>query len=119
MHELSIAGAILAVAEDHAGDRRLVAVEVQVGRLRQVVPSALAFAFELLAPGVALEISEVPAEVRCRRCATTTVADGFPLACGTCAGLDVDVVRGEELLVLAVEIETEDKPLATSGKAER
>jgi hydrogenase nickel incorporation protein HypA/HybF len=113
MHELSIADAILAVARAHAGERRLVAVEVDIGHLRQVVPAALAFAFELLAPSVALEIHEVPATGRCRACGAESPLTHFPLTCAACDGLDVQIVRGEELLVQAVEVETPE-PLAAS-----
>jgi hydrogenase nickel incorporation protein HypA/HybF len=108
MHELSIAEAVLAVARRHAGERRLAAVRIEVGHLRQVVPDALAFAFELLAPGVDLEIVEVPAEGRCRDCGAITVFDGFPLACAACAGLDVEVVRGEELRVESLDVEEQE-----------
>jgi hydrogenase nickel incorporation protein HypA/HybF len=105
MHELAVADAILAVARAHAGDRRLVAVEVEVGHLRQVVPSALEFAFELLAPGVALELAEVPAAGRCRDCGAESELTVFPLTCGACNGTNVEIVRGEELLVQAVEVD--------------
>jgi hydrogenase nickel incorporation protein HypA/HybF len=105
MHELSIADAILAVAREHAGDRRLVAVEVEVGHLRQVVPAALEFAFELLAPGVALELTEVPAAGRCRGCEAESVLEAFPLTCAACGGVDVEVVRGEELSVEAIQVD--------------
>jgi hydrogenase nickel incorporation protein HypA/HybF len=110
MHELSIADAILAVARAHAGERRLVAVEVEVGHLRQVVPSALEFAFELLAPGVALEVTDVPVAGRCRDCGAESELAVFPLTCGACNGTNVEIVRGEELLVRAVEVEVEDRP---------
>jgi len=113
MHELSIASAILAVAREHAGDRRLVAVEVDVGHLRQVVPSALTFAFELLAPGVALELTEVPAVGRCRACGAESALAGFPLVCDACGGLELEIVQGEELSVQAVEVE---EALAVSGR---
>ena len=105
MHELSIADCVLAIAREHAGDRELSSVRVQVGHLRQVVPSALAFAFELLAPGVELEIVEVPAAGRCRTCGADTPLPAFPLTCARCGGLDVEVVRGEELLVESLEVE--------------
>jgi hydrogenase nickel incorporation protein HypA/HybF len=108
MHELSIAEAVLAVARAHAGDRRLAAVRVEVGHLRQVVPSALSFAFELLAPGVELEIVEVPAEGRCRACRAVTVFDHFPLACAACGGLDMEVVGGEELRVESLDVEEQE-----------
>ena len=51
MHELSIADAVVRIASRHAGGRRVAKVEVQVGHLRQVVPDALTFAFELVGAG--------------------------------------------------------------------
>ncbi len=117
MHELSIAQAILDVAARNAGNARVTRVYVQVGRLRQVVPSALEFSFELCAhgtavEGAALELEEVPVGVTCRSCGAASEPAGFPLSCGSCGGLSVDVVQGEELLVESLELEAE---LMTSG----
>ena len=85
-------------------------VELRVGNLRQVVPSALEFAFELLSNGTALEgaelvIEDVPARGRCRVCAVETTMRSFPLQCSACGGLDLEVIAGEELLVDALELE--------------
>jgi hydrogenase nickel incorporation protein HypA/HybF len=55
MHELSIAEAVVAIAERHATGGRVAVVELAIGRLRQVVPSALSFAFELVAVGTPAE----------------------------------------------------------------
>ena len=110
MHELSIADAIVRIACAHAGERRIVLVEVKVGHLRQVVPDALAFAFTLVsegtpAEGAELQLEEVPAAGTCRACGAHTEFDGFPLACATCGSLDIELVRGEELLVDALTME--------------
>ena len=110
MHELSIAAAILRIACDHAGGRRVARVEVKVGHLRQVVPDSLAFAFALVAEGTAAEgaelaLEEVPAAGRCRACGVETELDGFPFTCGRCGGLDLELLRGEELLVDSLELE--------------
>lgn len=110
MHELSIADAVLRIALTHAGGRRIEAIEIKVGHLRQVVPDALAFAFGLVsegtnAHGAELLMEEVPAAGVCRRCAAESTFDGFPLACAACGSLDVELVRGEELLVDALTME--------------
>ena len=67
----------------------MVGVQVKVGHLRQVVPDALEFAFELCAQGTAaegatLELEEVPVAVVCRACGAESEPDGFPLACAAC-----------------------------------
>ena len=117
MHELSIAEAIVAIAERHARGRggrgRIIRVEVAVGHLRQVVPSALEFAFELVAQGTALDgaelvLEEVPAAGRCRTCGRESRLDGFPLICPPCGSADVEVVAGEELRVESLDVEEEE-----------
>jgi hydrogenase nickel incorporation protein HypA/HybF len=110
VHELSIAQAIVDVAARHAGDSRVVRVHVQVGRLRQVVPSALEFAFELCAhgtpvSGAELELEVLPVLVTCRACGAQSSPSAFPLACDGCGGLSVDVTRGEELRVQSLDLE--------------
>jgi hydrogenase nickel incorporation protein HypA/HybF len=119
MHELSIAEAIVAIAERHAGGRTVTRVEVRVGHLRQVVPSALEFAFELVAKGTVLDgaelgLEDVPARGRCRDCGTETTMNGFPLACSACGGLDVEILAGEELQLDSLELEETEETLATT-----
>jgi hydrogenase nickel incorporation protein HypA/HybF len=118
MHELSIAEGVVDVALRHARGRRVTAVELRVGHLRQVVPSALRFAFELVAQGTPLEgaelrMEEVPAAGRCRSCGMETRLPDLPLRCRACGGWNVEVTRGEELLVESLELEEELVP--TSG----
>jgi hydrogenase nickel incorporation protein HypA/HybF len=120
MHELALAEGIVGVAERHAAGRRVYAVEVTVGQLRQVVPPALEFAFELVSRGTAVEgarlrINEVQAAGRCRRCGSESALEGFPLTCAACRSLDMEVVAGEELLVDSLELEEE--ALTTGGVA--
>jgi hydrogenase nickel incorporation protein HypA/HybF len=107
MHELSIADAIVRIACTHAGDRRIETVEVKVGHLRQVVPDSLAFAFALVAEGTVAEGAELVMDVVgaagvCRDCGVESELPGFPLACAACGSLNVELVRGEELLVDAI-----------------
>jgi hydrogenase nickel incorporation protein HypA/HybF len=117
MHELSLAEAVVGIACRHAAGRPVARVELKVGHLRQVVPSALAFAFELVAQGTAVEgaelvMEEVPAAGRCRRCGSESELPDFPLQCTACGALDIELLRGEELLVDALELE---EALITNG----
>ncbi|HEY7471990.1 MAG TPA: hydrogenase maturation nickel metallochaperone HypA [Gemmatimonadota bacterium] len=114
MHELSIADSIVRIAESHAQGRKVMRVDVVVGHLRQVVPSALSFNFELVAAGTPVAGAELvvdarPARVECGRCGTETEVDGFPFACGACGGFDVRIVQGEELFVESIELEDSEE----------
>ena len=70
MHELSVSSAIVDTAIRHARGRKVNAVHVQVGSLRQVVPSSLEFYFGITS--------------------RDTVCDG--------AELDLDLIRGADAL---------------------
>ena len=113
MHELSIAASVVEIALRHAAGRRVTRVDVKVGHLRQVVPSALTFSFEIVAQGTAaegamLELETVPAIGRCRRCATESQLREFPLQCAACGGFDLEIVAGDELVVESLELEEAD-----------
>ena len=115
MHEMSIAAAIVDVAERNARGRRVAKVEVTIGHLRQVVPSALELAFELVAEGTVvegadLEIEYAPVRLACRGCAADSRVTDFPFACPSCGSVDVDVRSGDELLVEWLELA--DEPVA-------
>ena len=110
MHELAIAGHIVDIAARHADGRRVTKVYLKVGHLRQVVPSALCFSFDLVAQGTSVEgaelaLEEVHATGLCRNCGGESRLEAFPLQCGACRGLDLKVTRGEELYVESLEME--------------
>jgi hydrogenase nickel incorporation protein HypA/HybF len=117
MHELSIAESIVTIADRHAAGRPVEAVQVRIGHLRQVVPSALEFAFTLVAQGTALDgarldVEHVPASGVCRDCGAETTVTTFPLCCARCGGLDLEVLAGQELLVDSIELA---ETLTTTG----
>ncbi|MEO9175738.1 MAG: hydrogenase maturation nickel metallochaperone HypA [Gaiellales bacterium] len=113
MHELSIASAICATAERHAGGRRVTRVHVRVGRMRQVVPESLRFCFDMVAreslcEGAELELEIIPAVLSCKACSHEWEIESPPFWCPRCAGGDVAPVRGEELEVESIEIEEQE-----------
>ena len=119
MHELSIASAIVATVERHAGGSAVTSVRVRVGRLRQVVPDSLEFCFGMVAresvcEGARLEIEVVPAVLRCAACGHEWEIQEPPFRCPECAGGDVAAVRGEELEVESIEVE-EEQPCIAPG----
>jgi hydrogenase nickel incorporation protein HypA/HybF len=119
MHELSIAESVAAIVRRNAGGRSVQRVELKVGHLRQVVPSALEFAWALVTDGTeldgaALSLEEVPAAGMCRDCGTESPQPDFPFRCPDCAGLDIEVTAGEELLVDALEVEDRFEDVAST-----
>jgi hydrogenase nickel incorporation protein HypA/HybF len=110
MHELSLAASIADIVHRHARGRKVTRVEVAVGHLRQAVPSALSFGFELVTMGTALEgaelrIRQVAVRGRCRMCGEEVEPEAWPLACPVCSSFELAITGGEELYVEALEID--------------
>jgi hydrogenase nickel incorporation protein HypA/HybF len=110
MHELSLANALLesllrVAAEQRA--TRIVELEVDCGVLQQVVPEALATAFEALsqgtpAAGARLRIREVGLRVRCRKCGAEYAAAIDNYVCAGCGAADVELLAGRDMVLRSV-----------------
>ncbi len=115
MHELSIALNVLDVAAEAAdrhGAGRVAAVHLRLGPLSGVVAEALRSAYELARQGTTLAgaelvIEETALATYCRTCAAERAPPSArELCCPVCGAPTPDVVRGRELEVVALEIET-------------
>ncbi len=111
VHEYSIATGVVQTALRHAGGRRVMAVNLRLGPLRQVLPEALEFAFGLAARGTAcegarLEHELVPCRLRCPSCAVEWTAQEPDFRCRGC-GWPALVLSGDELQVESIEVEDE------------
>jgi hydrogenase nickel incorporation protein HypA/HybF len=109
VHELSLCEAILAKAIKHADGRSVKQVNVRIGHLRQVVPDALLFGWEVLTDstdlkGTELVIEQIPATVRCSECGKESTLDMPILACGSCGSFEVKLLSGDEFLVVSMEL---------------
>jgi hydrogenase nickel incorporation protein HypA/HybF len=109
MHELALSRAILDTAIERAEGRRVTQVSVTIGALRQVVPGSLAFYFEIvsrgtLCDGASLQARLRPARVRCA-CGEEWELAEVSFHCPRCAGGQVTVLDGDELLVDSIEVE--------------
>jgi hydrogenase nickel incorporation protein HypA/HybF len=112
MHEFSIAAAVVDTAVRHAAGRRVTVVTVRTGRLRQVVPDSLEFAFgilgrETVCEGARLEQELVPARLRCSACDHGFEIDLPVFRCPSCGSTAVVVLTGEELEVESIEVAEE------------
>lgn len=122
MHELSIASAIVETAIRHSQGRRVVAVELKLGALRQVVDDSLVFIFgiatrDTLCEGARLEIEPIAALLRCRSCGAEWDPAPAPaheedelfalpqFRCPACGEAGAEIVAGDELLVDSIDVE--------------
>jgi hydrogenase nickel incorporation protein HypA/HybF len=115
MHELSIALSIIDMAAEEADRRqsdRVAAVHLKLGPLSGVIKHALLSAFELACEGSPLEgsslvIEEVPVTIWCDACEAETAPVAFnELCCSACGEPAARVVHGQELEVVALELQT-------------
>ena len=114
MHELSIATGLMeqvaAAAAEH-GVTRVEALQVSIGAMRQVVPEALAMAFEVVsegtvAAGAALEIVEEPIRARCRECGREFTCRVGEFVCPGCGQADVELTMGNDIVLTSMTCTT-------------
>ena len=113
MHELAICQALVSQLENIAGQHggRIRQVRVGIGPLAGIEPRLLESAYPLAcagtyAEGSQLEIQENDARVHCRKCGTDSTVIANRLACGACGNWQTELLAGDELLLLRVELET-------------
>jgi hydrogenase nickel incorporation protein HypA/HybF len=116
MHELSIAMSIVDAALDEARERGLKvgAVHLRLGALSGVVKDALLFSYEVACQDTELQgsqliVEDVPVVIFCAQCQqeqTLTSMQSF--CCPQCGTASMDVRRGKELEVFALEVAEED-----------
>ena len=109
MHEMSITQNIVAIVSEHAGERRVKRVRLEIGKLSAVIPEAIRFCFDVatggtVLEGAELEIVEIPGRARCRGCHREIPLTG-PIAACSCGSRDLDRLAGEELNIKEMELE--------------
>jgi hydrogenase nickel incorporation protein HypA/HybF len=116
MHELSVCQSLLAEVErvaraNHA--ERVTTVSIRVGPLSGVDAGLLAQAFTIARGGGVAERAELVVEpsairIRCRECAVESDATMSRFVCGACGGWRTDLVSGDELTLMRVELFSAD-----------
>jgi hydrogenase nickel incorporation protein HypA/HybF len=123
MHEFSIASEIWAsvakAARGH-GSGRVKSVKLEIGVLNLLAEEQMRFWIEMLgeqsgSPGVAVQITYLPARVKCNGCGAeseTPLPEGEldhflppPVACPACGSQEVSIVGGREIRVVSAEVE--------------
>ena len=118
MHELSIAQSIVDAVEARATEcnaARVKGVRLRIGEANGIVTDSLTFCFEMLTSldptltGAQLSIDSVPHRARCRHCAKDFSVINFVAQCPTCQEWSSEIVSGNELQILDMEIEAQSQ----------
>lgn len=110
MHELSICSAISDAVNEHAAGRPVERIHLRIGHFKQIVPETLQYCWGLQTPDsplkdVPLDISYVPAVIRCDECSTETTLTDPVLVCGVCESRAVRLIAGEEFLIESIDVQ--------------
>jgi hydrogenase nickel incorporation protein HypA/HybF len=117
MHEFGLMQSVLENVETsarEAGAERVTEIRLVVGEMREVVPEAMEFAFEALAPdtlseGAHLVMTRVAPRSRCLTCGHTFEHDRFHWACPACDALATELLAGKELYIDAIEVDLPER----------
>jgi hydrogenase nickel incorporation protein HypA/HybF len=112
MHELSICQALVSEVERIAGehDAAVSSITLRIGPLSGVETSQLEQAYPLATAGTRLSraslvIEPAPVRVRCRTCFEESAAAPNRLLCAACGDWHTDLVSGDEMLLVRVELD--------------
>jgi hydrogenase nickel incorporation protein HypA/HybF len=112
MHELSIAVNIVELATDEAkkaNAKKVLKLELDIGRLSGVLPEALEFAMEEAIKGSLLEkaaiaYNYIPAVGNCPDCCNEFDTDDYFKICPFCNSTNTFFIKGKELNIRSLEV---------------
>jgi len=107
MHELGITRNIVAIVGEAANGRPVSRVTLEIGKLSGVMGEAIAFCFDVVAAGTALEgarleILEINGRARCEACAAEFDTQTLFTPC-PCGSRRLVRLRGEEMLIKSMQ----------------
>ena len=108
MHELSITESVVETVVERLGEKRVVRVVLEIGKLSGVVVDSVRFCFDLVTDGTTLqgarlEVDEPPGLARCRLCGKEIEMSDLLAVCA-CGSAELDVIAGEQLRIKEVEV---------------
>lgn len=111
MHEFSIIENILAIIEEIAENEKLTSISkvtLLIGKMRQIVPDTMSFAFEAaakdtIAGSATLEMEFVPIKIHCNDCSNEFIVNNHTYVCERCGSTDLSVLEGQELIIKNIE----------------
>ena len=116
MHELAICQALISQVEEIAKQNHAISVSsitLGLGQLSGVEEDLLRHAYPVakagtLAENAELIIQSIPLRVHCSRCQAESDASPNQLICASCGDWRTDLVAGDELLLLRMELDKDE-----------
>ena len=116
MHELSLAQNIVDIVKEYAEKEKAIKVNkviLEVGTISGVEKDALEFCFPIVAKDTIVSeaeliIEEIHVAANCKICNKTTDIDRVLFICKECNGRDYEIIRGKELSIKQIVVETPD-----------
>jgi hydrogenase nickel incorporation protein HypA/HybF len=113
MHELAICQALMSQIETIARDNqasRITSITLGIGQLSGVEEKLLRHAYPVASAGTVAESAELiiqssPICVRCSICGKESTAEPNRLVCGFCNDWHTELISGDELLLIRVELD--------------
>lgn len=119
MHELSIAQSIVEIVRNTVPTehlQRVLKIQMQVGAMAGVVTDSLIFSFQAITDGTPLGhaqlvVETIPFRIRCTSCGEISIMDDGIMQCPVCQSMKTEVVSGNELYVMAIEMIDDDRSI--------
>lgn len=113
MHEYSIVNSLIELCEEEAGKHKATSVsrvEVKIGAYSGVEPHLLEAAFDTFKEAGICKDAEFimhiqPLKVRCLSCGDENELDTGRYLCPECESTDIEVIDGEEMYLMRLEME--------------
>ena len=116
MHEFGIIHNIIKMLEEVGKENNLKIINkvtIRIGKLRQVFPDFLQFAFEnmsqnTIAQNAELIIKEIPIKMKCNSCKQEFIVECNTYICPTCGEACLEMLSGKEVYIESIEGEEKD-----------
>ena len=116
MHELAVCQSLMEQIEDIAQERdakSVLSIVVGMGPLSGVEAQLLKNAYPIASAGTIAEkaeliIENLPVRVKCNQCGSESDALPNKLICKQCGDWKTELISGDELLLMSVELEKAD-----------
>lgn len=110
MHEFGLCEGVLDAVRQRAGGRKVAGIRVRFGVRYAVDPESLSQAFSMIAEGTEaagaeVELITVPATITCADCGFSGETTDVLATCPRCAGADVKISGGDEMVLESIRYE--------------